>query len=498
MDLENKELTLSEPFLLQRAVHGGFWVFALRISQQLFRLGRLIILARILAPYDFGLIGIALLMVAVLETFSQTGFQAALIQKKEEITPYLDIAWTVLVLRGFILFIILYLVAPYVELFFKVYGAKVIIQVIGFSFLLRAFSNIGVVHFQKELEFNKQFIYQFSGTLVDFIVSISAAFILKSVWALVFGLLAGEFTRFIVSYWISSWRPRFRLELEKLGELFNFGKWILGSSVLIFLITQGDDAFVGKLLGVTMLGFYQMAYRISNLPATEITHVISQVAFPTYSKLQNNILELRRTYLKVLLVTTFLSFPIAGLIFILAPDFTRVFLGEKWIPMISAMQVLALAGLVRSIAATTGVLFYAIGKPKIDTKWQVVRLLIIITFIYPLSVKLGILGTSIAVFVSILFSNMGFMFDCVKIIKCSKKELAKKISIPFVNVVIMSLLILTLKSFIEVNMMQIVFLAFVGILIYFVGIGLSNMIFDYGMNVVIKESFQGIIKKGKI
>ena len=124
---------------------------------------------------------------------------------------------------------------------------------------------------------------------------------------------------------------------------------------------------MGKLLGVTALGFYQLAYRISNMPATEITHVISRVTFPAYSKLQDDIPKLREAYLKVLQITAFLSFPIAGLIFVLAPDFTKIFLGEKWMPMVPAMQVLVFAGLSRAIAATAGYIFYAVGKPKIDT-----------------------------------------------------------------------------------------------------------------------------------
>jgi O-antigen/teichoic acid export membrane protein len=325
--------------LSQKVVRGGIWVFALRIVGRIFDLIRIVILARILVPYDFGLMGIALLTVAILETFSQTGFQEALIQKKNNIETYLDAAWTVLILRGLLLFAILSLIAPYAAVFFKVPQARPIIQVIGLSLLLGAFSNIGVIYFQKELEFNKQFVYQLSGTLADFIVAVSAALILRSVWALVFGLLAGAVVRLIVSYLIHPYRPHLSFDLKKTKELFGFGKWVLGSSILIFLITQGDDIFVGKLLGATMLGFYQMAYRISNMPATEITHVISQVTFPAYSKFQDNIPKLREAYLKVLQVTAFLSFPIAGLIFVLAPDFTKIFLGEKWMPMVPAMQV---------------------------------------------------------------------------------------------------------------------------------------------------------------
>lgn len=478
--------------LFQRVVRGGVWVFALRIVGRIFDLIRIIILARILVPHDFGLIGIALLIIASLETFSRTGFQQALIQKKNNIESYLDAAWTVLVLRGFILFVILYLSAPYVALFFKSPGAKIVIQVIGISILLQAFHNIGVIYFQKELEFNKQFIYQLSGTLADFIVAISCALILKNAWALVFGLLARDFVRFIVSYLIHPYRPVFRLNLEKIKELFGFGKWILGSSILIFLVTQGGDILVGRLLGVTMLGFYQMAYKISNMPATEITHVISQVAFPAYSKLQDNMPRLREAYLKVLQFTAFLSFPIAGLIFVLAPDFTKIFLGEKWMPMVQAMQVLALSGLVRSITATAGSIFHAVGRPKIDTRWQVVRLSVLAALIYLFIIKWGILGASIAVFLSLFVSNIGFTLAVIRITKCGIKKFAGIILFPLINIIITVFLISGLKTIIGTGIGEFIILVCMGVLMYFIMTYLSAKFFGYKMQVfrILRESLQ--------
>ena len=479
--------------LSQRAVRSGFWVFSLRIVQQLFGLARLVILARILAPHDFGLLGIALLTMATLETFSQTGFQAALIQKKEDIKSHLDAAWTVLILRGFILFTILYLIAPYAATFFNAPEAKSIIQVIGFAILLQAFTNIGVIYFQKELEFNKEFVYQFAGTLVDFIVAVSAVLILRNVWALVFGLLAGNAARFIVSYLIHPYRPHLSSDLGKAKELFGFGKWIFGSSILVFLITQGDDIFVGKLLGVTALGFYQLAYRISNMPATEITHVISQVTFPAYSKLQEDISKLREAYLKVLQVTAFLSFPIAGLIFVLAPDFTMIFLGEKWMPMVPAMMVLVFAGLVRSISATTGPIFQAVGKPKIITKWQPVRLFVLVVLIYPFTIQWGILGTSLSVLLSNLVSAIGFSVMVVRITKCEIKNFTKRIILPLMSTLIAILFIFILKNNTNmIGMLGFILFAGVSVLIY---LG-TTYILDRQILLRAKEISQ--IWKGKI
>ncbi|GAG02148.1 unnamed protein product, partial [marine sediment metagenome] len=265
---------------------GGVWVFTWRISQKILDLVRLIVLARLLSPNDFGLFGIALLALFALDIFSTTGFKQALIQKKEDTKPYLDTAWTVGIIRAFFIAAILFFLAPYVGAFFKTPSVVPILKVIGIVIILESLTNISVIYFEKEFKFHKYFAYQFAGNVANFAVAICTALIFRSVWALVLGRLAGVSVACIVSYIIDPYRPRFHVDLQKARKLFTFGKWILGSNTLRFFLSQGDDGFVGKLLGSTALGFYQVAYRISNMPATQITHIISQVTFPAYSKLQ--------------------------------------------------------------------------------------------------------------------------------------------------------------------------------------------------------------------
>ena len=480
-------LTKSGGSLSQRVVRGGFWVFASQIVNRSFNFVRLIILARILAPHDFGLMGIALLTMSTLDTFSQTGFQASLIQKKEDIKPYLDSAWTVMILRGLVLFTTLYFIAPYAATFFNALEARPIIRVIGFAILFQAFTNIGVIYFQKELEFNKQFVYQFVGTLSDFIVAISAVLILRNVWALVFGLLAGNFARFIVSYIIHPYRPHLSFDFDKARELFGFGKWVLGSSILIFLLTQGDDAFVGKFLGATMLGFYQLAYRISNMPATEITHVISQVTFPAYSKLQDDIPKLREAYLKVLQFTAFLSFPIAGMIFVLAPDFTKIFLGTKWMPAVPAMQVLAIFGITRSINATFGPVFQGIGRPSILTKASAIQLIIMIILIYPFTTKWGILGTSLAVIVPNFLVCIYLSKKLINAMDSKFTSYLKYVCIPTIGTGIMIFLLASIQFLGEENLS--IFLSSIvsGIALYIGLLVLISKFFAYNLIDNIKQ-----------
>jgi O-antigen/teichoic acid export membrane protein len=409
--------------LAHQVTKGGLWVFAFRGVDNGLRLIKLVILARVLAPNDFGLFGIALLAMSTLETFSQTGFQTALVQKKGDITRYLDTAWTVFIMRSAILFALLFFSAPHVALFFNTPDASPIIKVIGVSILLAGFTNIGIVYFQKEMEFDRQFIYQLSVTLVDLLVVIAAALAFKNVWAFVFGLLAGNITGLVMSYVLHPYRPHFRLDLSKAKVLFGFGKWVFWSSILIFLVTQGDDVFVGKFLGVTMLGFYQMAYRISNMPATEITHVISQVTFPAYSKMQDDLLRLREAYLRVLQLTAFLAFPMAGLIFVLAPEFTKLFLGEKWMPIVPAMQVLCIFGIIRAFNATTGSVFQAVGRPSILTKVSFIQLLFLAAIIYQFTDIGKLVGISLAVTLANFLCFVLAFKEVLKITKESKKKL---------------------------------------------------------------------------
>ena len=467
--------------LSQRVVKGGFWVFSLRIIQRIFGIIRLIILARILAPHDFGLLGIALLTLGTLETFSQTGFIAALIQKKDDIKDYLDSTWTVSILRGLILFTILYLIAPYAAAFFDTTEAEPIIQVIGISILLKAFTNIGIIYFHKEMEFNKQFVYQLSGTLADFIVTVSTAFILKSVWALVFGLLAGNFVRFIASYILHPYRPHLSSDTRKAKELFGFGKWIFGTSIITFIFNQGDDAFLGKVLGVTALGFYQMAYKIGQLPATEFAKMISQITFPAYSKIQNDFSKLKKGFLKTLNITVFIMIPMTGGIFVLSDEFTRIFLTEKWMPMVPALKILVVAGMIRALVTTGGALFQGKGAPQIDFKMNLIRLLILVVTIYPLTYFFKMSGVAL----SVALGNFGcvpiWFAETAKITKASPKDYLRVISPPFFVTIAVCIIILNLKLMIEVNTLVFILMSSFAIVTYIVLVYLLEKVINIKM-----------------
>jgi O-antigen/teichoic acid export membrane protein len=462
--------------LSEKVVRGGLWIFSLRVLTRGLGFIRTVVLARLLSPSDFGLFGIALLAISIIETFSQTGIQAALIRKKSSIESYLHTAWTISAIRGVILFLILFFFAPIMANFFGSPQAIAVIRIISISTLLAGFNNIGLLFFQKDLKFKKKFLYELSGVLVDITVAIVLAVILRNVWALVWAGLAANCVRLIMSYFVQSYRPRLKFEKEKFKELFGFGRWIFGSGILVFLVNQGDDIFVGKMLGVSALGFYQMAYLISNLPATEITNVISQVSFPAYSKIQNDLQKLKRAYLQIFKTTMFIAFPIAGAIFILGSNFTAIFLGERWMPMVAAMQILALWGLIRSSGGLIAPLFQAINRPDLATKILVIKLILLVILIYPLTVKWGITGTALAVLINALLTNPFAHYLSIRMLGGGAKDMLKTIIAPAMSTLIMISIIAALRLWLDLTTQIHYFfaVAIIGLISYLVCVSLID------------------------
>jgi len=480
--LKNKN---TEILLQKQAISGGKWVFFLRLFEVFCYVIRFVVLGRILSKDDFGLMGIALLAMASLDNFTQSGIGDSIIQKKGDVRNYLNSVWTIQVIRGLGLYFILYLLSPLVALIFNEPGSVDLIRTLGLILVFRGFVNPTVICFQKNLEFSKQFSYRFSGSLFNLIVAVPAALILKNAWALILGIAAGEFVQLIASYIIDPYRPSFKIDRKKSLEMFHFGKFILITSMLKFFIMQGDDAFLGIFLGTGMLGLYQMAYRVSNFMATEISNVITQVTFPVYSKLQDNIEKLKAGYFKTTKLTTLITFPVAGGIFALAPEFISV-IGEQWMPMLDTLRILCLLGAI----------FKSTGRPDIPTKMSFLRLFVIVITIYPLTLAFGMPGTAISVLLGSLSIEPWALIVMSKTLKSPVSAFLKILAYPFSATVSMVLLLMILKKYIPLHgAVSLVILIPIGVILYSVFILVLNQLFtNFNPLKLMKEIFKEFVK----
>jgi O-antigen/teichoic acid export membrane protein len=176
--------------------------------------------------------------------------------------------------------------------------------------------------------------------------------------------------------------------------LFRFGKWLVVSQILAYLVLHIDDAVVGRVVGVAALGLYQIAYTLSQVTTTEITAVVNQVAFPTYSKLQDQENRLGLAFLSTVQLIAFLSFPVAAGLWFIRQELVAAFLGNRWLPAVPALGVLLVWGLIRSISAATVPLLHGVGKPRQNAGVQLMQLVILAISVYPLTATYGIVGAA--------------------------------------------------------------------------------------------------------
>ena len=606
--------------LHHRVAKGGFWIFLIRIAQQLLATGRVLILAVFLTPADFGLLGIALLTMGALNTFTQVGFRSALVQRKGDVSEYLDSAWTIGLIRAGVLFLLLVLAAPFIIILFDgaarfkpdqfmevdklvaklqtaqepacIYITKslaeptreklkqssfsaaadehlrqnlaedfnqiiqthrldqeeafqailtseraqslsgqyllrqdyaranrllleetfdleikkvlidrkvatLVLQVMALCFLLIALSNVGTIYFQKDLKFHKQFIWQIVGTIFDFILSVLIAWKYRTVWALVAGRLCREVVQFFLSYILHSHRPRFYLDREKSRKLWQFGKWILASGALGFILNKGADIFVAQMISVIALGYFSMAQKLSRDIIYEITQVVYQATFPAYAKIQDNILRLRQAFLQALRLTSSISFPLMGLIIFLAPDFVRIFMKEKWLPIIPLIQLFALWGIIQALFAAAGSLYPAIGRPRIVSHMQIIKLGCLAVLVYPLTRRWGLSGAALALICGSLALQPVALYLLHKILSCPYKQMLQAIVWPLLATLIMGAVmgILKYNLFTEIAFASFALLALVGLASYCGVMYFFDRLLGYGIINIIQEQLYGVLRK---
>jgi len=473
--------------LFRRSVKGGFWVFFLRYAGHVLGFVKTIVIANLMFVDDYGIMTATLLMVEFLTTLSETGYYSALIQKKDHIHDYLDTAWTVAIFRGVILFLLLYFLSPLFASFRiapdKQELAVSVMRIMGGCFLISGFSNIGIIHFSRDINFRPLTFVKIAEILIDIVISITLVVIYRSIWAYVAGWLVSGLFGCIMGYVICDYRPRLKLDFAKARELWQFGKWIYYLTIIGFIIRCGESYFVWGILGVNALGIYRLAYRYSTLPATEITNVIGQVLFPAFSKLQDDLPRLKEAYLKVLRLTSFLTVPMAFGLAVVGPDFVRLVFKPELHAMIPAMQILAFKGLYWSIGGTRAPLIQALGKPQINWHYSLFRLIILAITAYPLTKYWGMAGAGVStLLMGVLINPLDFHLVC-RLLKTGIWEMYRPFFYPLTASMVMAVVLWFLKYTVltETTILNFCMSIVVGISVYLSLIWGLDKITNYGI-----------------
>jgi O-antigen/teichoic acid export membrane protein len=379
---------------------------------------------------NFGILGLATLSINLLNVFSETGIEPALIQRDKIGRIELDTAWTIGLIRGLVLFLLLFMSAGWFASYFGNSTLEPVLKLIAVIFILGGFVNIGIVLLQRELEFKKKVSLDLVSDVGGTVATILLAFWLRNVWALVIGTIIWAILKCLGSYYMHSYRPKFYWDWSIAKSLLNFGKHIFWISVVTFIVTCGDDALVGKLLGLTALGFYTMAYNIANMIVSSLSGIIGRISFPAYSILQNEPQRLAEAFARVIEAVLIFLLPLTVMIILLAEDFTLIFLGDQWLPMVPVLKILSLLGLFRALTKVFSPILLAVNRPEIQSRNKTIELFLFLLLVYPFTIKWGLIGASWAVTTVYIVGAIVSSISCASVVPMFFTILLKSSLIP--------------------------------------------------------------------
>jgi lipopolysaccharide exporter len=389
--------------LKRTAGRGALWKLAGGGWSTLIRLGASTVLARVLFPRDFGIVGMALLVQALIKRIGTLGMGSGVIAKKNVTDDDLStVFWTDAACQFFI-FSIVFISSPFAATFFHATELTQVLRVTSFAFLVSIIGNVPNMLISKRLQFKAQVIINSIETIITSALAIYfSVFLNWSFWSLVFSsLIASAFSASAKAIYVR-WLPSFHFNRESFRYMFRFGINGLGSSIAEYFHQNVDYFIVGRLLGPATLGLYEYAYRIPHMLHINFARPVSGVIFPTLSKVQTNDRHLVAGYAKAAQYLALITFPLLAGLMAVADPFVAVLWGEKWAAIVLPMRILCVVAAFRCVFGPLGALYMCKDRPDLPFKIKIFRSLFTFTLVAIFAHYWGFIGVAIGMLVSVL------------------------------------------------------------------------------------------------
>ena len=354
-----------EPSLGKKTFFATLWTVGSRLAVRFIGVISLIILAKILGPEDYGLVGKATLIQGFLYLVTELGMEPALITKRDATKDHYDTAWTLHILRGVILALVLVAIAYPASIIMKEERLEIIIYCLAAFTFFSGFYNIYVVDFRKKMKFSYDFYFSLYSKVAGFVVTIYVAYQYQTYWALVFGSGAASFTKVVSSYLMTSNRPK--ISLVEFSSLFNFSKWVMMNEVIKAVLFKIDQFLLSIYSTTTNVGLYVISKEISSLPTSELAMPVGRACTPSFSLVNHDLAEFKHMYVSTLSVLLLVTIPAATGVSMLAEPIVHVALDEKWVNAIPVIQVLAIYGVFHATIPIYISASLARGRPDLLT-----------------------------------------------------------------------------------------------------------------------------------
>ncbi|MBI5807005.1 MAG: oligosaccharide flippase family protein [Ignavibacteriales bacterium] len=475
-----------------KIISGSLWLVISNFGARFFQLISSIVLTRIIAPEEYGLAAISVGIIGITEQVSSLFLETALIQKeRDDIAKYLNTAWTFNLIRYAFLSTVLFVFAFFSADLFNSPRLPLVIQVSSLVMIITGLKNIGTIYFRKDLDFKKNFFLEILPMIPSLFFSLLLGFILKNVWAFIISsLITNSFSCFL-TYKLHPFRPKFEFSFSKFKDLFGFGKWILGKSLLLMFKTNGFNVFIGKVFNINTLGYYNRGMAFSYNVINPFTTVLWQLFYPALSNLKSS--DIIVQMFKKIFIFIFLIFSplIIGAIYF-SNDFVYLFLSAKWEGIIVIMQYLFFLSFFNVVNTLPNVYFDSIGKPKYNSHILMIETLAILISIYPLVKTFGIIGALLSLILGQFIMSIVYFISLIRLFKI---KILQKIKL-FITIIFYPVILTLFILFINLWKNNLSWLSFITNLLVYTLFSVSMIYFwDKITNVKALKTIVEFIKK---
>lgn len=337
------------------------------------------ILARLLAPADFGLMALIMAVTAFAQIFSDMGVSNAIIHHQRVSQEELSSLYWLNVLASSGMMFSVMLASSAVARFYDAPALQPVLMVVSISFLMSALGQQLRVVAEKEMRFAALARIELIAAVFGFMIAVAWALVWPSVYALVAGLMASGAMLTILSWrnLANGWRPMMRLRLREIRHFLAFGGYMVANNLVNTFNAQADIFIGGRLLTASALGIYSLPRDLSLRVGSAINPIVTRVGLPVMAKAQHDKVFLKNVYLKTLRMTASVNFPIYMALAVFAPEVVTLIFGEKWNDAAPLLRILALWGMFRSTGNPVGSLTFAVGRADLAFKWNMGLLLVV-------------------------------------------------------------------------------------------------------------------------
>jgi PST family polysaccharide transporter len=459
-----------------KAVSGIKWSALSQFGRQGAQLITTVILARLLAPSDFGLVSMAMVVVGFVGIFKDLGTAAAVIQRKELSEALLSSIFWLNAGFGLLAMLVLFLLAPLAGALYHEPRVVAVLQLLSLSFIVSGFGALHQALLERHLFFDTLAKLELASVSTGSVVGIGLALSGAGVWSLVFQSLTTAAVATVLLWISSSWRPQWVFQRREIAAIGRFSLNLTGFNIFNYFARNADYLLIGRYLGAQQLGFYTLAYRMLLFPLQNITTVVGRVMYPVLSTMQDDDRRFASIYLKVCAAIALIAFPLMAGLLVLAEPIVLSFFGGSWSPVILLIMIFAPVGMIQSIGATVGGIYQVKGRTDLMFRWGIgAGSLAIAAFVVGLNWGIvGVAGVYAIVAFILFYPSFAIPF---RLVNMSFAQLLNALRPSFLNT---SLMVLALALFISVlpplssNELFLLLTVPLGVAVYFTASWLTN------------------------